>query len=56
VAGELHVHPQTVRYRMAKLRELLGPALDTADGRFELELAIRVRRALTATAPSGRPL
>ncbi|MBO0851599.1 MAG: helix-turn-helix domain-containing protein, partial [Pseudonocardia sp.] len=28
MAGELHVHPQTVRYRMGQLRELFGPALD----------------------------
>jgi DNA-binding PucR family transcriptional regulator len=40
------VHPQTVRYRIAKLRELLGDALDEPDGRFELELALRVRAAL----------
>jgi hypothetical protein len=46
VAAELHVHPQTVRYRIGKLRELLGDALDTADGRFELELALRARRGL----------
>jgi DNA-binding PucR family transcriptional regulator len=46
IAEELHVHPQTVRYRIAKLRELLGDALDEPDGRFELELALRVRAAL----------
>jgi hypothetical protein len=47
IAGALHVHPQTVRYRVARLRELLGAALDSPDGRFELELALRARRALT---------
>jgi len=41
IARELHVHPQTVRYRIAKLRQLLGDAMDTGDGRFELELALR---------------
>jgi hypothetical protein len=45
VAAELHVHPQTVRYRIATLRSLLGAALDTPEGRFELDLALRVRRA-----------
>jgi hypothetical protein len=45
VAAELHVHPQTVRYRIAKLRELLGDALETPDGRFELQMALRVPRA-----------
>jgi hypothetical protein len=43
IAAELHVHPQTVRYRVNRLRELLGDALDTPDGRFELELALRAR-------------
>ncbi|MDQ6835792.1 MAG: helix-turn-helix domain-containing protein [Actinomycetota bacterium] len=49
IAARLHVHPQTVRYRMAKLSELLGPALETPEGRFELELALRVRAAYSAT-------
>ncbi len=46
IAAELHVHPQTVRYRVARLHERLGEALDTPDGRFELELALRVTAAL----------
>jgi hypothetical protein len=45
IAAELHVHPQTVRYRINRLRELLGDALETPDGRFELELALRARGA-----------
>jgi hypothetical protein len=43
IAHELGVHPQTVRYRMTRLRELFGARLDDPDGRFELELALRVR-------------
>ncbi len=43
IAVQLHVHPQTVRYRVARLRELLGEALDSAEGRFELQLALRAR-------------
>jgi DNA-binding PucR family transcriptional regulator len=46
VADELHVHPQTVRYRVGRLRELLGERLDSADGRFELQMALRARRRL----------
>jgi hypothetical protein len=46
VAAQLHVHPQTVRYRLGKLRELLGNELERADERFELELALRLRRLL----------
>lgn len=43
VAAQLHVHPQTVRYRIRQLRELLGGALDSPAGRFELELALRLQ-------------
>jgi hypothetical protein len=41
MAGALHVHPQTVRYRVARLRELLGDELDDPDARFELQIALR---------------
>ena len=46
VADELHVHPQTVRYRLGRLRELLGEMLDTAEGRFELQMSLRALRVL----------
>lgn len=41
MAKELHVHPQTARYRTARLRELLGDQLEDPDVRFELEIALR---------------
>jgi hypothetical protein len=41
MAAALHVHPQTARYRVARLRELLGDQLDEPDARFELEIALR---------------
>jgi hypothetical protein len=41
VAAELHVHPQTVRYRLGRLRELFGETLSDPAGRFELALALR---------------
>ncbi|MCW2992184.1 MAG: PucR family transcriptional regulator [Solirubrobacterales bacterium] len=41
VAAELGVHPQTVRYRVARLRELFGERLDDPEARFELMLALR---------------
>ena len=49
MAAQLHVHPQTARYRVARLRELLGPQLDDPEARFELELALRL-----AVAPAAR--
>jgi hypothetical protein len=42
-AEELHVHAQTLRYRLARLRELLGDQLNDPDVRFELEFALRAR-------------
>jgi hypothetical protein len=41
MARALHVHPQTARYRTARLRELLGNQLEDPDARFELEIALR---------------
>jgi hypothetical protein len=43
MAAEMHVHPQTARYRIARLRELLGDQLDDPDARFELQLALRAQ-------------
>jgi hypothetical protein len=45
VAERLHVHPQTVRYRVAQLRELFGERLEDPDARFELALALRSQPA-----------
>ena len=44
-ARALGVHAQTVRYRLTRLRELLGDALDDPDARFELEAALRAATA-----------
>jgi len=41
VASELRVHPQTVRYRMNRLRELFDNELEEPETRFALELALR---------------
>jgi PucR C-terminal helix-turn-helix domain len=40
VAAELHIHPQTVRYRMTQLHDLFGPALDDPATRARLTLAL----------------
>lgn len=44
VAAELAVHPQTVRYRLSRLRDLFGSDLEDPEKRFALELALRSRR------------
>jgi PucR C-terminal helix-turn-helix domain len=41
-ARALEVHPQTVRYRLAQLRETFGDELDDPEVRFELAVALRV--------------
>jgi DNA-binding PucR family transcriptional regulator len=40
VARAIHVHPQTVRYRLNQLRDLFG---DDPDTRFELMVVTRAR-------------
>ena len=40
VAAELHVHAQTVRYRMGQLRELYGDRLDDPAAVLELVVAL----------------
>ena len=52
VAQRIHVHPQTVRYRMRQIHELFGDQLRDPDLRFELQLALRIR---TLAAPASRP-
>jgi DNA-binding PucR family transcriptional regulator len=52
VAAELHVHPQTVSYRIGRLRELFGPALDQAEVRANLLLALAWGPATAAGRPS----
>ena len=41
-ADRLHVHVQTVRYRLGQLRDVLGDALDDPQARLELALALRI--------------
>jgi hypothetical protein len=46
VAEELHLHPQTVAYRVGLLRDLFAGQLDDPRTRFELEVALRGRQLL----------
>jgi hypothetical protein len=53
VAARLHVHPQTVRYRLGQLRERFGDALEDPDARFELQLALRSGGGVAVSAGGG---
>ena len=50
-ARELHVHAQTVRYRLDQLRELFGDDLEDPGARFELSLAVRAPGAGSNSRP-----
>jgi hypothetical protein len=52
MAAAMQVHPQTARYRTARLRELLGDQLDDPDARFELQLALRAEAIGMPLQPS----
>ena len=53
MAQRIHVHPQTVRYRLRQITELFGDQLQDPDRRFELQLALRVRQ-LDGSRVAGR--
>jgi hypothetical protein len=44
IASALHLHPQSTRYRIERLRDALGAALDDPEARSRLRLALEIRR------------
>jgi DNA-binding PucR family transcriptional regulator len=56
VGNRLHVHPQTVRYRLNQLKESLGEPFTDPDARFGLESLLRAQRLRDRSArQGGRP-
>jgi hypothetical protein len=53
IAARLDVHPQTVRYRIHQLQELLGDKLADPDARLTMELALRAHMLLNPLARHG---
>jgi DNA-binding PucR family transcriptional regulator len=53
-ARRLHVHPQTVRYRLRQLTDLFGDRLTDQEARFTLQVALRIRRLVSASSPGER--
>ena len=54
-ARALFVHYNTVKYRLERLEELLGPFIDRPERCLTLEVATHVGRLLTISAPGARP-
>jgi hypothetical protein len=44
IAQMLHVHPQTIRYRIRQFEQAFGDRLKDPEARFGLELALRIMR------------
>jgi DNA-binding PucR family transcriptional regulator len=44
VADHLHVHPNTVRYRVRRLEKVIGASLNDAELRLLLSLSLRAGR------------
>ncbi|MEU8118613.1 helix-turn-helix domain-containing protein [Spirillospora sp. NPDC049024] len=54
VAGHLHLHPQTVRYRLRQLDDLFGDAVEASSDRLELHMALRAWLALNPEPAAAR--
>lgn len=52
VAARLHVHPNTVRYRVRRIETLLGTSLDDPGDRLVLALGLRATEDQPVNAPS----
>ncbi|CAM5367560.1 PucR family transcriptional regulator OS=Streptomyces alboniger OX=132473 GN=CP975_10830 PE=4 SV=1 [Streptomyces alboniger] len=52
MADQLHLHPQTVRYRLRNLEKVFGDLLDSPDHRFATELVLRTLELRSRRTPS----
>jgi len=50
-AAALHVHVNTVRYRLARIEQLLGVDLEDVEARFQLELALKLLEVRGGAVP-----
>lgn len=55
-AEQLHLHRNTLLYRLDRIREILRRDLDDSDTRLALQVALRIRGALPAGAGQHREL
>ncbi len=52
-ADALGLHVTTLRYRLSRLRDLFGIAMETPEQRFALQLALQFQKILTPDQPPG---
>ncbi|MGP4026505.1 helix-turn-helix domain-containing protein [Actinomadura sp. 3N407] len=55
IAELLHIHPQTVRYRMRKIEQTFGDELDDPEARFGIEVALRAAHLRRPPQPRPAP-
>ncbi|MGL4290783.1 MAG: PucR family transcriptional regulator [Phreatobacter sp.] len=53
-ADALGLHVTTLRYRLARLKDLFGLATDTPEQRFALQLALQFHKIIIPPNPSNR--
>lgn len=46
VSQKLHIHPETLRYRLKKIHYLTGYSVNTAEGIFALEMSIKLQKII----------
>lgn len=51
-ARKLHLHYNTLLYRMQRIKEILGTRLDNAEERLILQIALRIKRLLNEPEPN----
>ncbi|MBW8482115.1 helix-turn-helix domain-containing protein [Actinomadura parmotrematis] len=55
IARHLHIHPQTVRYRMRRIEQALGDRLGDPEARFGIEAVLRAMELRERSVPPPRP-
>lgn len=53
-SAALHVHPNTFRYRLRRVRQLVDADLDDPEARFRLMVQLRLSRIIDSTPPNHR--
>ncbi len=54
-ARVLSIHPSTLKYRLGRIREVLGQDYTAAEARFNIQLALRLRESSAAIDGRAEP-